>query len=332
MKPVPFVGALLLLYACPAPSHAQDLTPHQDAAGQIDSCLTLADQQITALSERLRQLRSQRQRLSTLEDALSKVTLQKSTLEAELLKRKEQNDAANARIGYALQDAQRTSKAYREETERLRQDVIQLSQSVNTASANQDQLSNLEKKHAEALRQLESERTAIDALKLTLSSNDEKVANSNKELTALREQLRQAEESAKQLVPLREQIESSKQSLALAEEARDRQVEKNMALTEQLNEAQAEFIAYKNSQDEQRTLLEALSDQRSEEVGQANEEIARLRGLLTKANANHAEKTAALTNQLANATKTSKESQTAYAAIIQEQALKDGHCWNLRKP
>ena len=331
MKSVPLVGALLVLYIYPAPGHAQDLTPHQEAAGQINSCLTLADQQITVLSERLRELKTQRQRLGTLEDALSKVTLQKSNLEAELLNRNVKDVAATAELGYALKDAQRTSKAYREETERLRQDVIRLTQSVSTASADQDQLANLEKKHAEAVRQLESERNAIESLKRTLSSSDAKVASNNKELTTLCERLRQAEDSAEQLQPLRDQIESSKQSLASAEEARDRQVEQTAALTERLKKAQTELIAYKDTQDQQRTQLETLRNQHSEDVRKADEEIASLKELLAKANTDHADNRAALTNQLAEATKTAEETQTAHTAIMNERAAKDAKISELEK-
>ena len=192
MKPVPFCGALTLLYTCLTPCLAQDLLPHQEAAKQIDACLTLADDRIIVLSERLRELKSQGQRLTTLEDALSKVTLQKSKLEAELLDSSEE-DSASAELEYALSDAQRTSNAYQEETERLRQDVIRLSQSTEIATASQERLDAIEREHADALRQLKSERKAAKALELARSSSDAKAESSTKERrdTAGRSQCRQ---------------------------------------------------------------------------------------------------------------------------------------------
>ncbi len=192
MKPVPFCGASTFLYTCLTPCLAQDLLPHREAAKQSDAYLPLADDRIIVLSERLRELKSQGQRLTTLEDALSKVTLQKSKLEAELLDSSEE-DSASAELEYALSDAQRTSNAYQEETERLRQDVIRLSQSTEIATASQERLDAIEREHADALRQLKSERKAAKALELARSSSDAKAESSTKERrdTAGRSQCRQ---------------------------------------------------------------------------------------------------------------------------------------------
>lgn len=187
MKPVPsFCGALLLLYVCPTPCDGQDLTPHQEAAKQIDSCLTLADQRIAVLSERLRELKTQNQRLKTLEDALSKATLQKSLLEAELhAKNANANETGNADLEYALSDALKISNAYREETERLRQDIMRLTQLANLAASDKERRQLAEQEHANQAKEF-------------LADLEKRLTDREVELTKLRTGLNQKEKAWQQ--------------------------------------------------------------------------------------------------------------------------------------
>ena len=106
----------MLLYACPVLSLAQtagitegDLKGHQEAASQIDQCLTDADARIALLAEQLRDLRSQRDRLAV--------------LEAQVAQGKQTDEAERSSLMHQLSETERTQEAYRLETERLREEL-----------------------------------------------------------------------------------------------------------------------------------------------------------------------------------------------------------------
>ncbi|NCF89660.1 MAG: hypothetical protein GWQ05_01685, partial [Verrucomicrobiaceae bacterium] len=69
--------------------------------------------------------------------------------EAELhAKNANANETGNADLEYALSDALKISNAYREETERLRQDIMRLTQLANLAASDKERRQLAEQEHA----------------------------------------------------------------------------------------------------------------------------------------------------------------------------------------
>lgn len=303
MKHLPVHGALLLAWwACSALAWSQDLelseeplASHREMSRQISAGLTEANQRAGRLASQLRKLKSQSRRTATIEDALSKVTRQKSRLEAELISVQRAADSniaaleashekalAQARQELAsAKDAERRLSREKEEiTVRAAAELEQAQAEAATARQETEKCRQARQETAMALEQarekwlraekaltsrLAKEESANQALSAENQRLRQETGETRREIAAAEEraeeQVAALSESRKELSKTQERLHSAEGALKSAELARTAWIEKQHQTASDLQAAENDVDTWKlQFAEAQKRLVEAQKD------------------------------------------------------------------------